>query len=224
MHSRGILHADLKPLNFVRVDGQWSIIDLDAAAVIGGDTVGLKSSSAYMPPEAIYADIARGISVVRCEAARQRTGVNFDLVLAHESFDVWSLGCIFYQLCTGTSLFKEVQDDNLSDDLKDADSLYVLEEWTDSVKDQKMSKIENPLARNLASLMLMKDPSARATLPRVLSHPFVTGVGCARLYGEKPDFDVFISYRVNSDAHHAQMLYDLLIARGLTVWWDKVCL
>jgi hypothetical protein len=177
-----------------------------------------------MPPEAFYTDMPRGIAVVRSEAARQQTGVTFDLLIAHESFDVWSLGCIFYQLCTGTSLFKKVQDDNLSDDIKDADSLYVLDEWADPVKDQKMAKIEQPLARNLASLMLMKDPLARATIPRMLNHPFITGAGYSRLYGESPAFDVFMSYRVNSDVHHAQMLYDLLTERGITVWWDKVCL
>ena len=38
------------------------------------------------------------------------------------------------------------------------------------------------------------------------------------------EFDVFISYRVSSDANHAEILYNLLTSIGLTVWWDKKCL
>ena len=42
--------------------------------------------------------------------------------------------------------------------------------------------------------------------------------------GEAAEFDVFISYRVSSDLKHAERLYNLLIAAGLRVWWDKKCL
>ena len=48
--------GDLKPLNFVRTHGTWSLIDFDAAAVIGIESVGFKSSSAYAPPEAVIVD------------------------------------------------------------------------------------------------------------------------------------------------------------------------
>jgi hypothetical protein len=44
------------------------------------------------------------------------------------------------------------------------------------------------------------------------------------MIGEEPDFDVFISYRVAVDFLHVKMLYDLLTAQGLKVWWDKECL
>ena len=36
-----------------------------------------------------------------------------------------------------------------------------------------------------------------------------------------PEFDVFISYRVQSDLDHAEIIYDKLTAAGLRVWWDK---
>ena len=50
MHEKGVLHADLKTLNIVRIGAQWKLIDLDAACVIGEEPVGHKSSSAYVPP------------------------------------------------------------------------------------------------------------------------------------------------------------------------------
>ena len=87
-----------------------------------------------------------------------------------------------------------------------------------------MKKILNPPARNFVSLLLHVDPLKRLSIPRALQHPFITGRDAARLPGDQADFDVFISYRVASDANHAAILYELLTAKGLKVWWDQVCL
>ena len=46
----------MKTLNVVRIDDKWKLIDSDAACRIGEDFVGLKSSSAYIAPEVIYAN------------------------------------------------------------------------------------------------------------------------------------------------------------------------
>ena len=46
----------------------------------------------------------------------------------------------------------------------------------------------------------------------------------ARLVGDKPKYDVFLSYRVATDAHHVEKLYKLLTAQGFKVYWDKLCL
>ena len=35
---------------------------------------------------------------------------------------------------------------------------------------------------------------------------------------------VFLSYRVASDKEHVERLYELLVERGIDVWWDKKCL
>jgi hypothetical protein len=58
----------------------------------------------------------------------------------------------------------------------------------------------------------------------VLSHPFFTGKMPSRLVGEEATWDVFISYRVASDAVHAKLLYEALTATGIRVWWDAKCL
>ena len=77
MHQKGILHGDIKPLNIVRMDGRWLLIDLDAACEIGKQPVGSKSSSAYLCPEALLIGKVAAEVIVRSEANRKRFGADF---------------------------------------------------------------------------------------------------------------------------------------------------
>ena len=97
---------------------RWKLIDLDAACEIGKEPVGHKSSSAYVPPEAIYVDPDTNRACVRTVYYNVVTGdppglcfhlnnlnmlpitTAYDLLVAQPSFDVWSLGCILYQMCS----------------------------------------------------------------------------------------------------------------------------
>ena len=226
MHEKGVLHADLKTLNIVRTAGQWKLIDLDAACVIGKEPVGHKSSSAYVPPEAIYIDEKTDSACVRSFLVVTKGEANYELLTAHPSFDVWSLGCILYQMCTADvkPLFQGGQDDNLVGVRKGVDNLFALAEWSPELKADKLTDIPDKLARNLLSQMLHKDPLQRPSLARVLAHSFVSGKKVARLVGEKPKYDIFLSYRVASDTQHVEKLYNLLTAQGFKVYWDKLCL
>ena len=226
MHEKGVLHADLKTLNIVRTAGQWKLIDLDAACVIDKEPVGHKSSSAYVPPEAIYIDETTDFACVRSVIAVTKSEANYELLTAHPSFDVWSLGCILYQMCTADVklLFQGGQDDNVVGVHKGVDNLFALAEWSPELKADKLADVPDKLARNLLSQMLHKDPLQRPSLARVLAHSFLSGKKVARLVGEKPKYDVFLSYRVASDSQHVEKLYNLLTAQGFKVYWDKLCL
>ena len=226
MHEKGVLHADLKTLNIVRTAGQWKLIDLDAACVIGKEPVGHKSSSAYVPPEAIYVDEKTDSACVRSAVAIANGNANYELLTAHPSFDVWSLGCILYQMCTADvkPLMQGGQDDNLVGVRKGVDNLFALAEWSPELKADKLADVPDKLARNMLSQMLHKDPLQRPSLSRVLAHSFLSGRVVARLVGEKPKYDIFLSYRVAADAIHVEKLYNLLTAQGFKVYWDKNCL
>ena len=231
MHEKGVLHADLKTLNIVRTAGQWKLIDLDAACVIGKEPVGHKSSSAYVPPEAIYVDEKTDSACVRSVVAVKKGEENYELLTAHPSFDVWCLGCILYQMCTPDvkPLMQGGQDDNLVGVRKGVDNLFALAEWTPELKADKLVDVPDKMARNLLSQMLHKDPLQRPSLARVLAHSFLSGKKVVRMVGDKPTYDVFLSYRVASDGadtplKHVEKLYNLLTAQGFKVYWDKFCL
>ena len=179
MHEKGVLHANLTTLNIVRTAGQWKLIDLDAACEMGKESVGHKSSSAYVPPEAIHIDEKTNTACVRSVVTVTKDQANYELLTAHPSFDVWSLGCILYQMVNNDvkPLFQSDQDDNLVIVRKGVDNLFALAEWSPELKADKLADVPDKLARNLLSQMLHKDPLQRPTLAHVLGHSFLCGAG-----------------------------------------------
>jgi len=140
----------------------------------------------------------------------------YDLVVAHDSFDTWSFGVVLFELCSGIPLFLANSEDNIL-----YENMLDLFAFTDKYKRKRMTEIQNLEARNLVAQMLSKDPRKRPHMSQVLAHPFLSGKKAARMLGEVAEFDVFISYRVQSDLKHAEILYEQLTAAGLKVWWDK---
>ena len=206
------------------------LIDLDCATVYNaGDVAGSKFSSAYIPPEMSWKIVLGEGSLEkswkstlnrRPSRTKQRPHRRNPSLLADPSQDMWALGCVMYLLCTGSTLFQSTVQDNLSNE-SDYD---VLRLWEDAVKEKKLAQIPNKLARNLVSLLLSKDRERRPTAQRALEHPFFTGKSVTRLIGDRASWDVFISYRVDTDSEIARLLYDSLTSSGLKVWWDARCL
>ena len=215
------------------------LIDLDASAKIDSkESCGHKLSSAYMPPEMVHFERST-ISAATSDRSNLptlltphravirnpgRVGVStpdYENLEAQVSFDIWSLGCVMYYMCTGETLWQVTSDDNLVDE----DLLHLLGEWNIELKLRKLSKIQDPVARNLVSQLLSKDPVLRPDCEHILRHGFITGhVALGRMPGEVANFDVFISYRVASDLAIAEGIYDGLVAAGARVWMDKRCL
>ena len=106
----------------------------------------------------------------------------------------------------------------------DEDQLRILFNWTTEFKSKRLQKVKDPYARNLVSRLLMKDPSKRPDASHALAHPFLSGKRVARMIGEEAEYDIFLSYRVKSDLHHCELMYEMLTEKGLRVWWDKKCL
>ena len=119
----------------------------------------------YVHPEAIYVDEKTDSACVRSVVAVTKGNANYELLMAHPSFDVWSLGCILYQICTADvkPLFQGGQDDNLVGVRKGVDNLFALADWSPELKADKLADVSDQLARNLLSQMLHKDPIQRSS-------------------------------------------------------------
>lgn len=112
VHEHDIVHSDLKPANFLFAQGRLKLIDFGIANAIETDhTVNVHRDSHvgtpnYMSPESITDTNASGPG----QSSRDAQGrpLKKDMRIGKAS-DVWSLGCILYQMTYGRPPFAHIQ-------------------------------------------------------------------------------------------------------------------
>jgi serine/threonine-protein kinase TTK/MPS1 len=108
VHEHDIVHSDLKPANFLLVQGRLKLIDFGIANAIDTDnTCNVHRESHvgtpnYMSPESITDTNASQSG--KDEAGRP---IKKDMRIGKAS-DVWSLGCILYQMAYGRPPFAHI--------------------------------------------------------------------------------------------------------------------
>lgn len=153
IHRERIVHSDLKPANFLVVEGQLKLIDFGIAKAIQSDTTSIARESQvgtlnYMSPEAILGGASGG----------PRGGPPMKVGRAS---DIWSLGCIIYQMAYGRTPFAHLP--------------FI--QKMHAITDDRHS-IEFPPLRNAALLDVIKrcldrNPRTRITMAELLDHPFL---------------------------------------------------
>jgi serine/threonine protein kinase len=112
-------------------------------------------------------------------------------ILGAPNQDMWSIGCIFYLLLTGESLFLN----DVAEDI-DSDQVDILTEWPEFVKQRRLEKVADVSARCLLSQLLSRHPAQRPSAQYCLQHPFVANtLPLVRYVGVSPSFEVYLCHR-----------------------------
>ncbi|NXE01736.1 STK36 kinase, partial [Chaetorhynchus papuensis] len=141
LHSHRILHRDMKPQNILLgKDGVVKLCDFGFARAMSIHTMvltSIKGTPLYMSPELVE------------ERPYDHTA------------DLWSVGCILYELFVGTPPFY-------------TNSIFQLVSLI--IKDPvKWPMTISPVFKSFLQGLLMKDPHQRLSWPELLSHPFIAG-------------------------------------------------
>ncbi|KAH7026478.1 kinase-like domain-containing protein [Microdochium trichocladiopsis] len=111
VHAHDIVHSDLKPANFVLVQGRLKLIDFGIAnAIQTEETVNVHRETqvgtpSYMSPESLIDSNTADPNASRRVGTN---GVRPKLVKLGKPSDIWSLGCILFQMVYGQSPFGHI--------------------------------------------------------------------------------------------------------------------
>ena len=115
LHSKHLVHCDIKPKHFLRFGGEWKLIDYDSV-LEEGDMQRPNCTLKYAPPELV------------------RASQHAEPLAVSSSMDVWALGLVLYEFMTGYP----IRDDLSSKDEDDVEAHVSVKHVADKLKADKL--------------------------------------------------------------------------------------
>lgn len=180
IHRHGIVHADLKPVNFILVQGQLKLIDFGIAGSIdpGGTSI-VKDYQIgtinYMAPEALRNRALDASFVAQKSGVYDQPDFRSDennerhqpsstktIIKYNSKADIWSLGCILYNIVYGRPPFD-----------KYPDIISKLHAITNPAHEIEFLAINNANLMDCMKLCLRYNPMDRPTARELLDHQYL---------------------------------------------------
>ncbi|KAL3180517.1 hypothetical protein MRX96_009064 [Rhipicephalus microplus] len=155
IHKNRVVHSDLKPANFIFVAGKLKLIDFGIADKIQEDVTSILKES---PVQHIELHVPRSPSNLLLKKGGK------DLLKINLKSDVWSLGCILYNLVYGKTPFQDISSAH-------AKLLAI----ADSKRAIDFPPVNDPHLLDVMKQCLNRDPQKRPTIPELLGHPYLSG-------------------------------------------------
>lgn len=166
IHNEGIVHSDLKPANFLIVGGTLKLIDFGIASTVADDKThvtkdNLMGTFNFMSPEAIR-DLSKdtGSSMHRDSRAASAPVVK----ISYKS-DVWSLGCILYNMVYGRMPFGDIK--------HPIAKLQAIMDPKHEIRFDEGVGDHDPQVIDVLKKCLVRDPAQRAPIEELLSNGYL---------------------------------------------------
>lgn len=160
IHNADMVHADLKPANFLNVNDRLKLIDFGISKQIQQGTVHISRDNIigtpnYMAPESIKTQRSKGKRVYK----------------AGKPSDVWALGCILYQMIWGRPPFDRFPSNRKLDAIVDPNHEITYTPFRDPRYPDTLDVDQDMM--DCVKWSLKFNVEDRATIPDLLRHPFL---------------------------------------------------